>query len=142
MVILSTTNKELIELTHEIDWGCPVSYSREHLRACSNVCASSPTVGVTAQTNSFRVSVSKFDNLSDCSFYTLQHITVRTANPEVDIGLHQQVPITHVTGKVGLMSIRRSRMYVEILRVLLIEPHYHRKLLSFLIVVRDRKRTL
>ena len=67
---------------------------------------------------------------------------MRRPRVEVDVGLHHEIPVAHVSGELRRRSVARRLVHVEILRVLLVEVDEHRQLLAGLIAVRNRERSL
>ena len=142
VVALAAAHEELVELAHQVDGCGPVGHCGEHLRAGGDVGPSPAAVGMPAEPRCRRVGITKLHDLPHGGLNALQHIGVGAPHPEVDVGLHDQIAVAHVAGEVGGVPVAGSRMEVEVLGILLVEPDQHGELLPLLVTVRDGQRPL
>ena len=67
---------------------------------------------------------------------------MRASDPEVDVGLENQVPVAHILGEVQPVAEDGGGVEVQVLGVFLVEPHDHGELLPLLVAVGDSQRPL
>ena len=92
----------------------------------------------------FGIRVAHLDHLARRGFDALEHVAVRVAGAEVDVGQHRQVAAADRFHRRAAHAgqVRRRVVAVQVLRVLLVEGHQHRPLLARLVVVGQREDAL
>ena len=92
-------------------------------------------VGMAAQSHGLRIDVPHLDDLPNRRLDALQHVGVGRPGSEVDVGLHDQIPVAHIAGEVGRTAVPRSRVGVQVLGYLLVEPDEHGELLALCVAL-------
>ena len=100
MVVPAVAHEELVELAHQVDRSRSVGHCGEHLRPGRDVGAASPAVRVATESHRVGIRVPHFDYRSHRGLDRLEHVTVRAADAEVHVRLHDEIPVAHVASEV------------------------------------------
>ena len=134
----------LVEVVVEVGHAGARGDRGEHLRHDADEGRALSSVAVAVDADVLRIRVAQLDHLARRRLHALEHVTVRHAGVEEDIGQHRDVAVADGLHRRAAHpgEVRRRVVAVEVLRVLLVERHEHRPLLAGLVVVGQRENAL